>query len=86
MKVELNPDNVYRAISQIALMAMLLRDHDLPAIIAEADRFNAFAPFFDPTAWIADHKNVATNKRMLEAALPLWEWSKKYEETYDNKN
>lgn len=67
----------HAAAMSIVIAAMQLLDClDLARTIEAADRALAFGCFRDPTLWIEKHGDLEHDKRVLEAALPLWRAAK----------
>lgn len=59
------------------LAAGILREHDLPMILAAIERADVFGPLLDPTLWRDKHRAMEEDRDMLRAAMPLWELGKR---------
>ena len=49
---------VINAIKAVATVARCIDADSLEAFIAGGERFDAFGPLLDPTAWIKDHRRA----------------------------
>jgi len=69
---------------QAVLAAMhagrMLRQYDIPGIVAAIDKANALGPFLDPTLWMQKQEAMSEDKALLEAALPLWNFFEEQED------
>lgn len=63
-----------------ALVGSMLAQYDLPELLQAIDRADTVGPMLDPTLWIKKHGAMDEDKRLLEAALPLWRWAKEQQE------
>lgn len=68
------------AVIMCANAGQMLGMFDLPGILKAINHAESIAPLVDPTLWIQKNKDMAIDKKLLEAALPLWKHVKKMEE------
>lgn len=62
------------AIEAAMIAARMMLNIDVPGTLGELEKFDAFAPIFEPSMWIKTRKAAAEKRELLEAALPLWRW------------
>ena len=63
----------YRAaIGAAVIAANMLAQWDIPQLLADIERADAFGPLLDPTLWSKKHKAMDEDREALRAALPLW--------------
>jgi hypothetical protein len=60
------------AVQACAIAATLLRQHDIPELLRAIEHADAFGPLLDPTLWRDKHEAMNRDRKLLEAALPLW--------------
>jgi len=60
------------AILHISMAMNMLSVHDLPGILKAIEYADSAGPVFDPTLWRDKHKQMAEDKEMVKAAMPLW--------------
>lgn len=64
------------AIRACATAGAMISQCDLPEILAAISRAETLGPIVDPTLYIRKHKSMEQDKRLVEAALPLWRFTK----------
>jgi hypothetical protein len=67
-------------VTRCVLAARAMLDIDIPAVLAEIEHYDSFAPFFDPTGWLKSRELSQEKRALLEAALPLWKWAQQQKE------
>ena len=63
-----------------AMLAGLIGEHDIPKMLEMIERADAFGGMIDPTLYREKHGAMMEDKELLEAVLPLWRISKKFQE------
>lgn len=81
---EATEDECNAAVTRCTLAARAMLDLNLPGVMAEQQRYDAFGPFVDPTGWMIDRKRSNDCRELLEAARPLWEWAQKQKRSLSN--
>lgn len=69
----------------LTIARAVLQNVDIPLLIQECERFDAFAPFFQPTQWIDGRKSNREFKEWLEAIAPLAAKLKTYSQEKEQK-
>jgi hypothetical protein len=69
--------NYEQVITHIGLFARIIHEHDIPGMLEDIDKADAFGPYLDPTLWMKNRKGLRENKEALEAVLPLWSFAQK---------
>lgn len=71
--VKVDNEAVYRAaMTAIGMAAMMIRQYDLPSMIQSIERADAFGCFTDPTLYMQAAPQMREQRKLVEAALPLW--------------
>lgn len=60
------------AIKSVVLCSNMIAEHDLSKLLADIEFADSFGPILDPTLWREKHRAMLEDKKILEAALPLW--------------
>jgi hypothetical protein len=74
---KMTPAEYQQALFSVATAARLFVDVDLPDILRRMEHCEAFGGLIDPTLYREKSKDMAHDKEMVEAALPLWRWARK---------
>jgi hypothetical protein len=75
-------DEEYQAaVRACALVASMLTQYDLPDLLQRIERADAFGPILDPTLWRDKQEAMDEDRKLLEAALPLWAMGKRLADT-----
>ena len=70
----------YQATVIAALQAAkILRLHDIPKILRAIDHADSVGPLLDPTLWMQKGQAMKEDRKVLQAALPLWNLAKAME-------
>ena len=62
-----------------AMAARIMLALDIPKILEDIEKAEALGPMLDPTLYREKGQAMSEDKRILEAALPLWRICKKME-------
>ena len=63
----------YQAAVFVAIAAArALAVQPIPELLSDIDRADAFGPIINPTLWRDKHKAMDQDRKLLEAALPLY--------------
>lgn len=76
----MTPEEYRQHLCTIASAAGLIRNVDVPDLLARIERADAFGAVLDPTLYRARHDAMMQDKRLLEAALPLYHLAKELQE------
>jgi hypothetical protein len=60
------------AVRTVALLSSILLQHDIPELLAAIEHADAVGPLVDPTLWRNNHKKMAEDREILQAALPMY--------------
>src|ERR1700674_4580087 len=72
-------------VASCALVGSMLTQYDLPKILQMIGRAETVGPMVDPTLWIKKHEAMGEDKKLLEAALPLWRWAKEQQKIAERR-
>ena len=73
VKVSLDYQDAIRACVMVGAM---VSQYDLPEILAAISRAETIGPLVDPVLYIRKRKAMEQDKQLVEAALPLWRFTK----------
>lgn len=62
-----------------AMAAKMVIGFDIPKLLEDIEKAEIMGPMLDPTLYREKGKAMAEDKRILEAALPLWRIGKEME-------
>ncbi len=68
------------AVQMCALAGGALTAHDLPGLLEAIDHAEVAGPLLDPTLYREKGAEMNHDKKLLEAALPLWRFVKAMKE------
>ncbi len=72
-------DEYRSALCAAVLCAKTIKQYNVPQLLRDIERADAFGPLFQPTLWKDRSKAMLEDKALLEAALPLWRMAEKLE-------
>lgn len=60
------------ALATVCCANTLLRQFDIPGMLASIERADSVGPILDPTLWRENQEAMNEDRELLEAALPLY--------------
>ena len=73
-------EDYQNAIGACVTAARIITLYDLPDLLASIATADALGPVLDPTLWIQNNRKMEEDRKIIEAALPLWKLAKTLEE------
>lgn len=68
---DVSPVEIKMHLERLGLLAKVVGDTPVDAMLQQFEHFDAFGVFFEPTGWMRTQGNRRFNKEFLEAAAPL---------------
>ena len=63
----------------VAMIAGAIHELDIPGILTNIGYAEVFGPLSDPTLWREKREAMEEDRKLLQAAMPLWQWAQEAE-------
>ena len=73
-------EDYQNAIGACMAAARIITLYDLPDLLNSIATADALGPILDPTLWIQNNQKMTEDRKIIEAAMPLWKLAKMLEE------